>query len=58
MSTDPVCGMEVHETLAPATTQHAGETFYFCSSRCLGKFLDDPAAYLEDQPIQVTAKAA
>jgi Cu+-exporting ATPase len=58
MSTDPVCGMEVHEPLAAATVQHGGETFYFCSARCLGKFQDDPAAYLEEQPPQATANAA
>ncbi len=47
MSTDPVCGMEVYEGAAPVT-QFAGVTFYFCSARCLGRFLDHPAAYADD----------
>ncbi len=56
MSTDPVCGMEVHENLAAAATQYNGETFYFCSTRCHGKFQDNPAAYVEKP--KSTAKAA
>ncbi len=56
MSTDPVCGMEVHENLAAAATQYEGETFYFCSTRCLGKFQDNPVAYVEKP--KFTAKAA
>ncbi len=58
MSSDPVCGMEVHESLAAATAQHDGATFYFCSTRCLGKFQENPATYLEQQPPQATAHAA
>ena len=48
MFTDPVCGMEVYERLAPVT-RYEGVTFYFCSMRCLGKFLDDPAVYAQEQ---------
>lgn len=47
MSTDPVCGMEVHESTAPAMTQHDAVTYYFCSRKCLGAFQDDPAKYVE-----------
>ncbi len=57
MSTDPVCGMEVHENLAAATAQYEGVTLYFCSARCYGKFQDNPAAYLEHAN-RFTAKAA
>ncbi len=56
MSTDPVCGMEVHESMAPATTQYEGVTLYFCSMGCYGKFQDNPAAYLEHAGF--SAKAA
>jgi YHS domain-containing protein len=47
MSTDPVCGMEVHESTAPAMTQHNAVTYYFCSHKCLGAFQDAPAKYVE-----------
>ncbi len=47
MSTDPVCGMEVYESNAPAT-DHQGVTYYFCSRACLGAFQDDPQKYLDD----------
>ncbi len=55
MSTDPVCGMEVHESLAPASTVYEGVAFYFCSPRCLGRFLDNPTAYAEQLPLQTKA---
>ncbi len=58
MSSDPVCGMELHENLAAATTEHNGVTLYFCSARCLGKFQDNPSAYLETIREQRTATAA
>lgn len=57
MSTDPVCGMEVHESQAPASIQYQGVMLYFCSVRCYGKFQDNPAAYIEHAN-QFTAKAA
>jgi YHS domain-containing protein len=46
MSTDPVCGMEVHENTAPAI-DHDGKTYYFCSRACLGAFQDHPEMYVE-----------
>ncbi len=46
MSTDPVCGMEVYESMAPAS-EHEGVTYYFCSRACQGAFQDDPDKYLE-----------
>jgi Cu+-exporting ATPase len=38
--------MQVAEDRAKATLQHAGTTFYFCSSRCRERFVADPAAFL------------
>jgi uncharacterized membrane protein YraQ (UPF0718 family)/YHS domain-containing protein len=38
-ATDPVCGMTVDPSHAPACTHRQGETFYFCSSGCRDKFL-------------------
>lgn len=47
MSTDPVCGMEVFENMAPATTEHDDVTYYFCSRACLGRFQDHPNQYVD-----------
>ena len=46
MASDPVCGMQVAEDRAKATFQHAGTTFYFCSSCCHERFVADSAAFL------------
>lgn len=43
---DPVCGMTVTIATAKHTADHDGKTFYFCSARCRGKFIADPAHYL------------
>ncbi len=47
MSTDPVCGMEVYENMAPAKADHQGVTYYFCSQACWGAFQDDPSEYVD-----------
>ena len=41
---DPVCGMQVRTTHAPATATHNGERFYFCSDRCRERFETSRAA--------------
>jgi Cu+-exporting ATPase len=43
---DPVCGMLVEPHKTSHRAEHAGRTYYFCSSGCRGKFLADPAKYL------------
>jgi YHS domain-containing protein len=48
MFTDPVCGMEVHESMAPARTLHEGVVYYFCSRTCLGAFQDNPSRYVDE----------
>ncbi len=35
---DPVCGMTIDPDQAFATRTFGGETFYFCSERCVGQF--------------------
>ena len=42
---DPVCGMSVTRE-SPHRQQHGGDTYYFCSGRCLSKFTADPARYV------------
>ena len=46
-ASDPVCGMQVQTATAPATTQHAGHTYYFCSDSCRMRFVGDPERYTE-----------
>ncbi|MBI3988357.1 MAG: YHS domain-containing protein [candidate division NC10 bacterium] len=45
MTTDPVCGMEVDETKATATSVYHGKTFYFCSTGCQQTFEKAPDKY-------------
>ncbi|HEY9557088.1 MAG TPA: YHS domain-containing protein [Acidimicrobiales bacterium] len=43
---DPVCGMTVEEADAPATAEHGGTTYYFCSESCKEEFQANPADYV------------
>ncbi len=43
---DPVCGMDVTLGAGKPSTQHAGHTYHFCSTKCHDKFKADPAQYL------------
>ena len=36
---DPVCGMQVEKSLAPARAQSGGQTYFFCSDRCHDRFV-------------------
>jgi P-type Cu+ transporter len=49
---DPVCGMKVDPSAAPASHAHDGKTYYFCCPHCREKFKTDPARYLgkKDSP--------
>lgn len=47
---DPVCGMTVNVTEDTDRFEYAGEDYYFCSSRCLGKFSKEPENYLGERP--------
>jgi uncharacterized membrane protein YraQ (UPF0718 family)/YHS domain-containing protein len=38
LATDPVCGMQVRRSDAPASTVVDGERVYFCSDRCRDRF--------------------
>src|SRR5438067_13844706 len=54
LARDPVCGMTVDPAKAKATTEHAGQKYYFCCAGCAQKFQSDPEAYLKPQPMLVT----
>ncbi len=51
-ATDPVCGMTVAIATAKNKAEHAGDTYYFCSQRCLGKFTAEPERYLSPRPAE------
>jgi P-type Cu+ transporter len=48
MAKDPVCGMDVNREIASAqglTSDHEGQTYYFCGKGCKLDFDEDPAKY-------------
>jgi len=49
MAVDPVCGMQVDENAAAPeryTSQHSGQTFYFCSEECKQEFDENPDEFV------------
>lgn len=46
MAKDPVCGMEVDERKAAATSMHRGVTYYFCAVACKNTFEKNQEKYL------------
>lgn len=51
MATDPVCGMSVDKTSAPAQAVWQGQTVYFCANGCRDEFMADPAKFLQKQAV-------
>jgi P-type Cu+ transporter len=45
MATDPVCGMQIETSQAPAQSQYQGQTYVFCSVECQQKFESNPKQY-------------
>ena len=43
---DPVCGMAVAVATARHTSEHEGQTIYFCASGCRERFEQEPERYL------------
>jgi YHS domain-containing protein len=46
MAKDPVCGMQVDEKKAAATSVYHGTTYYFCAIACKITFDKSPEKYL------------
>lgn len=46
---DPVCGMDVTEQ-SHHTADHEGQHYYFCSSKCRTKFVEEPGRYAVTPP--------
>lgn len=43
---DPVCRMELDPSETKLTTEHEGETYYFCNIACKDSFVSNPEKYL------------
>ena len=43
---DPVCGMTVDPVKTAHHAAHAGQTYHFCSARCLARFEAEPTRFL------------
>ncbi|HEX4123248.1 MAG TPA: heavy metal translocating P-type ATPase [Tepidisphaeraceae bacterium] len=56
--TDPVCGMQVDPSAAPATSEFQGQPYFFCCPNCKKKFDANPQRYLEPQPLPSGVKPA
>jgi len=54
---DPVCGMTVNPATTAHHATHAGTDYHFCSARCRGKFVADPATYLSPGTVAAQAPA-
>jgi YHS domain-containing protein len=46
MTKDPVCGMEMDEKRAKATSTYDGKTYYFCGDGCRAAFEKEPQKFL------------
>jgi P-type Cu+ transporter len=45
MTKDPVCGTQVDENKAPATSTFEGKKYAFCGQDCKNKFDREPQRY-------------
>jgi YHS domain-containing protein len=50
MIKDPVCGMQVDDKKAQATSMHGGQRYAFCSQECKNKFDQNPERYSQSKP--------
>lgn len=46
-ATDPVCGMRISRSDVVATADHYGHMYYFCSTDCRDKFMNNPTTYVQ-----------
>ncbi|HEY6363150.1 MAG TPA: heavy metal translocating P-type ATPase [Candidatus Binatia bacterium] len=53
---DPICGMEVEPSRAAGEHVYNGQTYYFCSKHCLGKFKENSATYVKASQVQAGGK--
>jgi Cu+-exporting ATPase len=46
MTKDPVCGKQVNENKAPATSSYQSKKYSFCGQECKDKFDQQPENYV------------
>lgn len=51
MAKDPVCGMQVDEKMAIATSVYQEQTYYFCAKACKTAFDREPEKYLGEKGV-------
>lgn len=51
---DPVCGMQVEKSSAPAQSSAGGRGYWFCSDRCCERFDHDPDRFAAPSPARRT----
>jgi|HubBroStandDraft_1064217.scaffolds.fasta_scaffold945956_2 YHS domain-containing protein len=56
MTKDPVCGMQVDENKAAATSSYQGKKYSFCGQECKNKFDSEPQRYAQQQDTQKQGK--
>ncbi len=44
---DIVCGMELNMENVRNAFEYNGVEYYFCSDKCEGRFVEDPASFVE-----------
>lgn len=49
---DPVCGMTVKKKETVITSEHMGQTFYFCSLACKESFDREPMKYVKGESME------
>ncbi|MEE8168310.1 MAG: YHS domain-containing protein [Candidatus Hydrothermarchaeales archaeon] len=47
MAKDPICNMDVDEATAEHTSEHEGQTYYFCAAGCKTSFEENPEKFLK-----------
>ncbi len=47
MERDPVCGMEIKNTIKAERIEYKGKAYYFCSTLCKIQFEQEPGKYAE-----------
>jgi Cu+-exporting ATPase len=52
---DPVCGMEIESSQAPAQSEYNGTAYYFCSVECRALFEQNPGDYISSETEPVDA---
>ena len=56
MKKDLVCGKQINERKAPATSLYDGERYVFCGQKCKDMFDEDPERYAPERYTEDTQR--